>query len=143
MTEYKAGIFAFFNHLPILIVEGGLIYGATFVEFYQWIWIMITGIILLATLVATSINSSKIYGVSDNTLVVRIGKKKVSEYLYTQITTIRIRKRNIEIGFKNPEKEKVKTIYLGWYIRKYRKMEDQLLGYIKQSEHYDRIIFID
>ena len=141
MTEYKIGMFSFLNHLPILILEGALIYGATFTNLFQWIWIMITCLIAFVTLVTLSVNSGKIYGVSEKALTIRIGKKTIKEYLYTQIKTIRIRKRNMEIGFK--DKEKVKTVYLGWYIRKYRKMEDQLLGFIKQFEQYDRIIFID
>lgn len=140
MTEYKVGYLSFFNHLPVLVLEGLLIYGATFIDFYEWIWIMITCVILGITIVAISISANKIFGISKHVLSVRVGQKK-AEYLLSNIKTIRKRKWNIEIGFR--DSGKVKTIYLGWYIRKYKKMRDQLFEYIEQLDNYDRIIFID
>jgi len=139
MTEYKVGYLSFFNHLPVLVLEGLLIYGATFVDFYEWIWIMITCAILGITIIAISISVNKIFGISKHVLSVRVGQKK-SEYLLSNIKTIRKRKWNVEIGFR--DSGKVKTIYFGWYIRKYRKMRDQLFEYIEQLDNYDRIIFI-
>ncbi len=139
MTEYKVGYLSFFNHLPVLVLEGLLLYAASFIGFNDWIWIMITGVILGITIIAISINLNKIYGISKHVLSVRIGQKK-AEYLLSNIKTIRNRKWNIEIGFR--DSGKVKTIYLGWYIRKYKKMRTQLFEYIEQLDNFDRIIFI-
>ena len=140
MTEYKVGVMSFFNHLPVLVLEGLFIYGATFITFYTWIWIMITSVIMFATVVAISINSSKVYKLDKEKLQIYVGKR-FKEYPLSCIKTIRKRKRSIDIGVK--ENGKVKTIYIGWYIRKYKKMRDQLLESIERLDEYDRIIFID
>ena len=140
MTEYKMGLLSFFNHLPVLLLEGIMIYGATFIEFQQWIWLMITFVIFAATVITITIDSNKIFGISKQTFQVRIGNKK-REYLLTSIKTIKVRKRHIEIGFK--DSGKVKTIYIGWYVRRFKKLKAQLFEYLEQLDHYDRIIFID
>lgn len=142
MTEYKVGFLSFFNHLPVLILEGLFIYGATFIDFYQWIWIITTSIILVATVIAITVNSSKVYQLDKEKLVICIGKKAGREYPLSTIKTIRKRKWNIDIGFKVPS-GKVKTIYIGWYIRKYKVMREQLFEYIEKLDNYDRIIFVD
>ena len=140
MTEYRVGIMSFFNHLPVLILEGLFIYGATFITFYTWIWIMITSVIMFATIVAVTINSSKVYKLNNERLEIHIGKSK-KEYPLTDIKTIRKRKRSLDLGIKN--NGKVKTIYIGWYIKRYKKMKDQLFAAIEKLDEYDRIIFID
>lgn len=143
MTEYKIGYLSFFNHLPVLIFEALLIYGATFINFYGWVWIVITSIVFAATFIAVTININKVFGVSEDRLTVRIGQKNIKEYPFSTIKTIRKRKWNIDIGFKDENKGKIKTIYIGWYIRRYKKMRDQLFLNVEKTDNYDRIIFID
>lgn len=140
MTEYKMGLLSFVNHLPVLLLEGALIYGVSLITFYQWIWVMITSIIFGVTLILIVIDSYRVYGISKTTFLTRVGKRK-TEYLLINVKTVKIRKRSIELGFK--DSGKVKTIYLGWYITKYKKLKDELLDYLKQLDNYDRIIFID
>ena len=141
MTEYKIGLLSFFNHLPVLLLEGGLVYAATFTGSYQWIWLMLTFVILGLTLITIGINSNRVYGIDKQVFRIRLGSKVVKEFLLSDIKTIKQRKWTIEIGFK--DSGKVKTIYLGWYIRKYKKLIDQLFENLSKLDNYDRIIFID
>lgn len=141
MTEYKMGVLSFLNHIPVLLLDAAFIYGATFINFYGFVWIMITSVVLLATVVAITISSSKVYMLSEDKMKVRIGKKIVREYELSNIKTIKERKRSMDIGIAY--KNKIKTVYIGWYIGKYKKMKSQLIENIQKLDNYDRIIFVD
>lgn len=141
MTEYKMGVLSFLNHIPVLLLDAAFIYGATYIDFYGFVWILITSVVLLATIIAISLTSSKVYMLSDDALKVRLGKKIVREYELSSIKTIKERKRSMEIGIAY--KNKIKTVYIGWYISKYKKMKIQLIENIQKLDNYDRIIFVD
>jgi len=141
MKEYKMRILSFLNHIPVLLLDAAFIYGATYIDFYGFVWILITSVVLLATIVAISISSSKVYILSEDMLKVRIGKKIVREYRLSKIKTIRERKRSMDIGIAY--KNKIKTVYIGWYISKYKKMKNHLIENIQKLDNYDRIIFVE
>ena len=141
MTEYKMGVLSFLNHIPVLVLDAAFIYGATYIDFYGFVWILITCVVLLATTIAISLSSAKVYILSESELKVRIGKKIVREDELSNIKTIRERKRSMDIGIAY--KNKIKTVYIGWYISKYKKMKSQLVENIQKLDNYDRIIFVD
>lgn len=141
MTEYKMSVFSFINHFPVLLLEALFIGGVIYLDFKGIVWISIMGTIVLATVITIFVNSYKVYGVSGDILQVRLGKKVIREYQLSNIKTIKERKRSMDIAIFFDGK--VKTIYLGWYIGKYKKMKKQLMENIQKLDNYDRIIFVD
>jgi hypothetical protein len=141
MTEYKMGVLVIFNQIPVLILDAAFLYGATYIEFYGFIWIAITGVVLLASVTSIIISSNRVFELSEDQLKIRVGKRLIKEYQLSDIKTIKQRKRSMEIGIAY--KEKIKTIYLGWYISKYKNMKNQLMENIQKLDEYDRIIFVE
>jgi len=141
MTEYKMGVLVIFNQIPVLILDAAFLYGATYIEFYGFIWIAITGVVLLTSVTSIIISSNRVFELSEDQLKIRVGKRLIKEYQLSDIKTIKQRKRSMEIGIAY--KEKIKTIYLGWYISKYKNMKNQLMENIQKLDEYDRIIFVE
>lgn len=140
MTEYKMGVLVIFNQIPVLLLDAAFLYGATYIEFYGFIWIAITSVVLLVSVASIILSSNKVFELSEDQLKIRIGKRILKEFQLSDIKTIRQRKRSMEIGIAY--NDKIKTIYIGWYISKYKDMKQQLMKNIQKLDEYDRIIFV-
>lgn len=141
MKEFKFKWYVVFNYLWLLIIEGGLVCYAFNVDLFTEVFVAISILIFLVTIVFFIRQMSFVYVITEEFIELKTKNKQIFRIDYNDIRQVIEKKRSIEISFRY--KEKVKTIYLNAFLKEYKMFIDMFKKNLKDRELKEEIAYFN
>lgn len=138
MTGYSYSPLIIVYYLPMLLLEGILLYISSYTS--QWIFL---GIIVVATIV------SVVYFIRQILVKIELNETELhvingKHDIVVPLDKIRsISKNKFSMGINYMTKKKMKTQYINSFLKEYDTFKEELGNNLSKREDYDQIIFID